>query len=116
MAPRPQRVFSPGSVKLDASGYGFVAVTAPSGVVWNVFLTSINTTETITLVKRPRLNLYMGKRPNRAHFVETTGSGNHDSSGSPHVLYGGESLCGQWVGGTPLSTATMVVRAMQQEL
>jgi hypothetical protein len=114
--PRPQRVFKPGNVTLDATGYGAVAVTAPSGVVWNVYLVSVSTTQTDTTVKPPRFNLYADASPNRAHFIEGSGSGNQDSSDSPHVIYGGESLCGEWVAGTPGSIATITVRAMQMEL
>lgn len=113
---KPQRVFKPGSVTLDNTGYGYVAVTAPSGVQWDVYLISISTTETSTTVKPPHFTLYADNSPNRSHFIEDTGSGNQDSSDSPHVLYGGESFCGEWVGGTPLSIATITVRAMQKEL
>lgn len=113
---KPQRVYSPGSVTLDATGYGYCAVTAPSGVRWDVYLISVNTTQTDTTVKPPRFNLYADNSPNRAHYIEGSGSGNQDSSDSPHVLYGGESLCGEWIGGTAGTIGTMTVRAMQQEL
>jgi hypothetical protein len=113
---KPQRVYVPASVTLDASGNGSCFVSAPSGTVWHVYLISINTTETRTTVAPPRFNLYADNAPNRAHYIEGSGSGNQDTSDSPHVIYGGEYLCGEWVGGTPGSIATMVVRAMQQEL
>lgn len=112
---RPQRVFSPASVTLSAAGYGFCSVTAPSGVKWEIYLISISTTQTDTTIKPPQFTLYADNSPNRAHYIEGSGSGNQDTSDSPHILYGGESLCGEWVGGTPNSIATMTVRAMQQE-
>ena len=114
--PQPQRVFKPASVTLDASGNGTCFVAAPNGVKWNVYLISISTTQTNVTVKPPRFNLYADNAPNRAHFIEGSGSGNQDSSDSPHVVYGGESLCGEWLGGTPGSIATMTVRAMQLEI
>lgn len=112
-----QRVIKPGSVTLNASGYGVAVVTVPSGVEWDVELISVSTTTATALgLPQPVAAVFHGTSPNPANFIEETFLGNGDSTDSRYKLLGGDSVCVEWTGGTAGAIATMVVRGMQQEV
>lgn len=103
---RPPSFSRPGSVRLDSTGYGFVAVTCPGGAVWNVRRVSASTNAPVVapgsgvVSVQPVLTIYRDNEPNASAFVAGSYSGNRTSASADETLLPGESLCAEWVGTT----------------
>lgn len=94
-SPTPAVHFSAAaSVVLDATGQGQASV-GPPGVDWIVNLTSVSTS---TAVKKAAVNTYRNA-VSQATLIDTTLSGNADTSDTRILLQPGEQLVCQWTGG-----------------
>lgn len=95
-----------GSVVLDASGAGRVAVSPPPGRRWRVERVTIAVAGTTTL--QPRAYLYRGAEI-PANQLDATYQGRRNTTEASIVLDAGEPLVLVWTGGTPGEQASMMV-------
>lgn len=111
------RIQAVANVTIDATGTGYCTVTCPSGVRWEVDLTSVSTNVSDpTMADQPLVSLYLGSAPNAAQFLEGSYSGNRDASDSHFRLLEGESLTAQWTGAEPGLIATLRVSGQQIQI
>ncbi len=102
--PRPQTFSRPVNVVLDAAGYGHVAITCPSGVVWQVLRVSASTNAppvvpgTGPVTVQPIFTVYADNKPNPAAFIADSYSGNKTTARADETLMPGQSLCAEWRG------------------
>jgi hypothetical protein len=99
------------SVTLNAAGYGTVFVACPSGAVWHIEGWSVSTSQPNPIgTVQPVCTVYADSTPNITKYVESTSSGNRDTSNTRIDLGGGEFLCAEWAGGLAGVMATFTVR------
>jgi hypothetical protein len=98
---------------LDAAGYGFVSITVPGGVRWEVYLTTVSTNVTSATAIPPVVRIYRGSEPSPVNFVEFTYAGNGAPSDTRHHLNPCDSLTAEWTGGTPGSLAYLRLSGLQ---
>lgn len=115
-----QRFIRTASVTLSAAGYGFCTITCPNGVTWEVDFASVSTAVLVTpTVLQPTCTLYQDSAPNPSKYLESTYSGDRNSSDSKYVLMGGESLTAEWANGAlPIhagALATLTLRGYQTQ-
>lgn len=94
----------------DSSGFATAVVSAPSGTRWSVEATTVSTTSTV----RTTASIYLGS-PSPGSMIDSTYSGNRDTSDTRHEVIGGESITCVWTGGTPGTSATLRVTGEQRE-
>jgi hypothetical protein len=119
MTPRSVDRSAVGNATLNAAGYATVTITAPDGVIWDVYLTSVSTSvgpSAASTTMQPVATLYEGTTATPSRYLQGTYSGNRDSSDSPYTLLGGDSITAEWVGGTPGTTATLRLRVKQKQV
>jgi hypothetical protein len=123
MAAKPQPFIRTGTVVLDAAGYGFVTITCPYNVRWQVGHQSVSTNIApavlLTTPAQPVVSIYQDTAPNAGAYIEGSYSGDRDSSDSTLEIVGGDSVTAEW--NTPANgaadhaglLATYVIRGLQ---
>ncbi len=86
-------------------------VACPSGAVWHIDGWSVSTNQPNPIgTVQPVATIYADSTPNITKYIESTASGNRDTSNTTAVLNGGEFLCAEWSGGLAGALATFTVR------
>lgn len=100
MPPRPQRIVRSASCYLNTSGYGYVTITVPAGVRWEIghqaVGTNIAAAVLLTTPAQPVATIYQDSAPNQTNFIEGTDAGDKDDSDTTLELLGGESVTCEW--------------------
>lgn len=90
-------------------GTSTVTIGVPSGVVWDVSTVTVSTTSTV----RTTASVYLGS-PTPGSLIDSTYSGNRDTSDSMWTAHGGEIITCVWTGGTPGSYTMFRVQGVQR--
>jgi actin-like ATPase involved in cell morphogenesis len=104
------RFIRTGQATFDAAGTAQVTIGVPNGVTWRVEVTTVTTTSTT----RTTASVYLGS-PSPAAMVDSTYSGNRDTSDTVHEVIGGELVTCQWTGGDVGKVATLRISGDQRQ-
>jgi hypothetical protein len=104
------RFIKPGQGHFDAAGEAIVTIAVPAGCLWDIEATTVSTTSTV----RTTASVYLGS-PSPGAMVDSTYSGNRDTSDTKHTVIGGETITCVWTGGTPGAVATIRITGQQRQ-
>lgn len=104
--PAPQQLDAPGSVVLDASGYGTVSLAPPSFQTWTVTAVNVQTDQGLTETPIPQCTVYRGTVGGTV-LAQTWMGNRSTASGGTTFVQPSQPLVIEWKNGVPGSTASV---------